>query len=152
MRISDWSSDVCSSDLVDLVDLARAHLRGVEHQEGVHDRVDPGGLHDAGEDRVALVAAHELGALKGDRGLVAVEADDDVDRRVSLEGLGDPAAPEGAETGDEDALAHAATRTRPTHGGAACRRAPPGSADVSAPTRPLSSSASTAADRAPRRR
>ena len=52
------------ADHVDLVHRARRHLRGVDDQEGVDDRVDLGRLHDAGEDRVALVAAHELGALE----------------------------------------------------------------------------------------
>ena len=39
-------------------------------------------------------------------GLVAVEADDDLDVGVGLELLGDPAAPERAEPGDEDASSH----------------------------------------------
>src|SRR3546814_6837139 len=47
MRISDWSSDVCSSDLV-LCDLRRLVIadlgreRGDEHQRAVHQFVDAG--------------------------------------------------------------------------------------------------------------
>ncbi len=64
------------------------------------------------EDRVALVGADVLGALQLDGRLLAVEADDDVDVGVLLQLLGHPAAPEGAEAGDEDALCPSApTRT-----------------------------------------
>ena len=83
--------------------LRAAHAGRVDDEEGVQDGVDLGGLHDAGEDRVALVGPHELGALELDGRLDGVEADDHLDVGVGLEGLGDPAAPERAEAGDEDA-------------------------------------------------
>src|SRR3546814_15193453 len=41
MRISDWSSDVCSSDLVDL-----AHVLGFQFFERVDDRLAQGGRGD----------------------------------------------------------------------------------------------------------
>src|SRR5439155_26861471 len=62
---------------------------------------------DAGEDRVALVGPHELGALEGDARLVGVDADDHLDVGIALEGLGHAATPERAQPGDEDAPAHA---------------------------------------------
>src|SRR3546814_1517182 len=34
MRISDWSSDVCSSDLYDVTDLARASVRRLSEDTG----------------------------------------------------------------------------------------------------------------------
>src|SRR3954463_10085517 len=86
--------------------LAPAHAGRVDDEERVQDGVDLGGPHDARQDRVALVGPHELGALQLDLGLLDVEADDHLDRRVTLEGLGYPAAPERAETGDEDAASH----------------------------------------------
>ena len=77
----------------------------------MHDRVDLGGLHDAGQDRVVLVAAHVLGALQLDRRFLAVESDDHVDVGVAFERLRDPPAPERAEAGDEDAAAHQPNQT-----------------------------------------
>ncbi len=56
--------------------------------------------------RVVLVDPHELGALELDLGGLGVEADDDLDVGVGLELLGHPAAPEGAQPGDQDAAAH----------------------------------------------
>src|SRR3546814_14968182 len=62
MRISDWSSDVCSSDLVDIADHARLHAQRIFKRP---DAVFPAriGIGDhlgmvAGE-RTALVAAFE---------------------------------------------------------------------------------------------
>src|SRR3546814_5552225 len=53
MRISDWSSDVCSSDLINQVDLADdAAERRPEHVMG--DPVEPAGERGAG-------AAHHVG-------------------------------------------------------------------------------------------
>src|SRR3546814_9406113 len=44
MRISDWSSDVCSSDL--RVDRGKANLLGVEAWPGVKDTLDRATGHD----------------------------------------------------------------------------------------------------------
>src|SRR3546814_11819888 len=69
MRISDWSSDVCSSDLLRLVDDGAdmaalghrvAHLRAVEHR-----------LDDA--DRLALAALVDEDAGRGDTALAGVD-------------------------------------------------------------------------------
>src|SRR5262245_45991022 len=87
--------------------LASGRLAGVDHQERVHDRVDLGGAHDAGQDRVALVGAHVLGAVEGHGGLAGVEADDDVDVGLGLQRLRDAAAPERAKPGDEYPAPHA---------------------------------------------
>src|SRR3546814_5973242 len=83
MRISDWSSDVCSSDLVlerqigatrsqhenlrtaVLVDenLTRARFLGLRHQEIDDDRLAaPGRANDQRVANVALVKAEEVGA------------------------------------------------------------------------------------------
>ena len=72
----------------------------------MHDRVDLRGFHDAGQDRIALVGADVFGALEFDLRLDGVEADDHFDVGVHLQRLGGAAAPEAAETGDENALAH----------------------------------------------
>src|SRR3546814_9761965 len=79
MRISDWSSDVCSSDLGGEVDLQRDLARGVEtllHRTGVDQlrrRLERRCLHD---DPVAHRAVgHEVDPD------VAVRATDDVDGR-----------------------------------------------------------------------
>src|SRR3546814_4441475 len=69
MRISDWSSDVCSSDLLRLVDDGAdmaalghrvAHLRAVEHR-----------LDDA--DRLALAVLVDEDAGRGDTALAGVD-------------------------------------------------------------------------------
>src|SRR3546814_20166153 len=66
MRISDWSSDVCSSDLAALDHAAEGRLRHVEAATEV----------DA-HDIVPIVIAHARErAVAGDAGIV----DDDVDR------------------------------------------------------------------------
>src|SRR3546814_8739577 len=39
MRISDWSSDVCSSDLAGLANSARFHLRDYREEQGRYDRI-----------------------------------------------------------------------------------------------------------------
>src|SRR3546814_9477604 len=66
MRISDWSSDVCSSDLAALDHAAEGRLRHVEAATEV----------DA-HDIVPIVVAHaRQRAVAGDAGVV----DDDVDR------------------------------------------------------------------------
>src|SRR3546814_11900228 len=54
MRISDWSSDVCSSDLLGLLGDESVHLVGVGLGEGIADRLETVeqrlGLGDALED------------------------------------------------------------------------------------------------------
>src|SRR3546814_8209476 len=59
MRISDWSSDVCSSDLVDGAARVRIAQRG---QQRTQDLADPGLVHAAvaGVDALAEVAAREV--------------------------------------------------------------------------------------------
>src|SRR3546814_11886308 len=63
MRISDWSSDVCSSDL--------QHLRGAIESRGMTRRLAPGRLviasHNAGKVR-------EIGELLGPHGVETVSA------------------------------------------------------------------------------
>jgi hypothetical protein len=83
-----------------------AHAGGVDDEEGVEDGVDLRGLHDAGEDGVALVGLDELGALQLDPGLLGVEADDRLDVGVVLDRLSQPPTPEAAQPGDEDASPH----------------------------------------------
>ena len=81
----------------------RRHLGRVDDEERVDDRVDLRRLHDAGEDRVVLVAAHVLGALELDRAAPSVSRPTITSTsRIVLERLRDPAAPERAEPGDED--------------------------------------------------
>ena len=97
--------EVHGADHVDLVERAARDLGRVDDEVRVQDRVDLRGPHDAVEDRVVRVGAHELGALEREPGLVGVEADDRLDAVDLLELLREPAAPEGAEPGDEDAHA-----------------------------------------------
>ena len=69
----------------------------------MQDRVDLGGAHDPVEDRVVGVGPYELRALEGQAGRLGVEPDDHLDVGDCLEPLREVAAPEGPETGDEDA-------------------------------------------------
>src|SRR3546814_652397 len=63
MRISDWSSDVCSSDLLVDENLTRARFLGLRHQEIDDDRLAaPGRANDQRVANVALVKAEEVGA------------------------------------------------------------------------------------------
>ncbi len=119
--------EIHRADHVDLVQRPAAHVGGVHDQERVQDGVDLRRLHDAGQDRVALVGAHELGALERHRRRAGVEAHDDVDAGVALERLRDASAPERAQPGDEDpAPAHQrVTRTKRSCGPAASRRPAP---------------------------
>ena len=73
-------------------------------QDGVNLR----GLDDAGQDRIVLIGADELGPLQRDGRLARVEANDDLHVGIALEGLRQAAAPEGGQPGDEDAPAHGA--------------------------------------------
>src|SRR3546814_4869783 len=41
MRISDWSSDVCSSDLLDMVEVEKAHQLYLQHGLGARDDAAP---------------------------------------------------------------------------------------------------------------
>src|SRR3546814_2000015 len=72
MRISDWSSDVCSSDLVQLDDVGRHHAAAVVQQ--LHDQV-----------RLAVGgAAGDCGAGPGgDAGIEEVDVEADVDQSVA---------------------------------------------------------------------
>src|SRR3546814_11312491 len=93
MRISDWSSDVCSSDLVgSLADLDRTDLVGGQegagpaergHLEGLlrreHGRIPPGVLDEAGHE---VGRAHEVAVVGG---VVAVDAERSEESRVGNE-------------------------------------------------------------------
>src|SRR3546814_4653474 len=86
MRISDWSSDVCSSDLLDLVAQVDAHL-GVERgQRLVEQQQARRGGDGAGERDALLLAARELRRVLA---ALIVEADE-------VEQLGDAAGDLGA--------------------------------------------------------
>src|SRR3546814_5094562 len=65
MRISDWRSDVCSSDLQDHRATSRRPTGGVRHVEG-----DAGAADVVGEDGAELVVAHlaEEGRTAAERG------------------------------------------------------------------------------------
>src|SRR3546814_11389099 len=88
MRISDWSSDVCSSDLIDAVVVGRdAQVdRRVRACEGVEAREQPArreGADDADLERLAEVAVRILVERRGD----AVErlGDDGDERTIGSE-------------------------------------------------------------------
>ena len=112
-------------DDVDLVQAAPAHAGRVDDQEGVHDGVDLGGLDYPGQDGIALIGPHVLGALQRDGGLGRVQPHDDVDVGVPLQGLGHAPAPEGPQPGDQDPPAHLSRTTRCAWP-AASRRGSPG--------------------------
>src|SRR3546814_6687643 len=65
MRISDWSSDVCSSDL-----LGRLHR---ERQHAARQEVLASDLHDAGTDPVPLLQRLRGAALGSSKCLVALD-------------------------------------------------------------------------------
>src|SRR3546814_6346410 len=65
MRISDWSSDVCSSDL-----LGRLHR---ERQHAARQEVLASDLHDAGTDPVPLLQRLRGAALGYSKWLVALD-------------------------------------------------------------------------------
>src|SRR3546814_7194007 len=124
MRISDWSSDVCSSDLLDryfhesggVVGAEPAHTRRKTGGQFVHFAAHCGGhtqrvragqqLHRKSGDRGAVVARAETVAgrseadpgdiAQGHRGAVAIRAQDD-----ALELLGRGEAALGADAGGE---------------------------------------------------
>src|SRR3546814_2752207 len=67
MRISDWSSDVCSSDLLRGANLSRANLRGTSFARATLDEADLSGanlsaIRDDGQS--ARTARTNLGAAK----------------------------------------------------------------------------------------
>src|SRR3546814_15438924 len=85
MRISDWSSDVCSSDLaatVDLVGLQPGDVLAVQRdaagrdREAAGDEVEQRRLAGAirADDSVAFVAAHDEGDAADDRRVAEVLA------------------------------------------------------------------------------
>src|SRR3546814_3192481 len=91
MRISDWSSDVCSSDLLDLQDaLTIQPVLRLAHQAGADAAVLPVGIdrHGVEPAAVAVVAAadaagHRAGTLgQEDLGIGAALPQRDVARRV----------------------------------------------------------------------
>src|SRR3546814_12478147 len=60
MRMSDWSSDVCSSDLCRLFSIAGIISKAVpSHELGV----EPFGLADPGEVRSLAMLEHEIGVV-----------------------------------------------------------------------------------------
>src|SRR3546814_11042440 len=96
MRISDWSSDVCSSDLVDaegvvvdhhelfgLLEAAGLHLEGREAADA--DGAIVGPLHVMGGDRRAVVELGILADLEGDRLAVGRHGIRSEERRVGKE-------------------------------------------------------------------
>ena len=93
---------------------------GVDHQPGVDDGVDLGGLHDAPDQRVLIGDAHELGALRA-RGSGPRESTPTITSTsgMPLERLREPAAPVGGEAGDEYPPALGASA-------ASCQRSPAG--------------------------
>jgi hypothetical protein len=102
--------EVHRADDVVLVRAALGGHHGVDHQPGVDDRVDLGGLHDPADQRVAVGDLDPLGALELDLRRTAIDADDRLDIGILLEALGQAAAPVGRQAGDEDAL-----RAHPNH-------------------------------------
>src|SRR3546814_18965143 len=112
MRISDWSSDVCSSDLLRLQPGAsRAKVDGPA-------RLDDGALvlklrvtepPEAGKANAALVRllANSWGLPKSTLSLVA----GNTDRRKTLPGAWDPPAPGRVHTRSRAGFAHAETTT-----------------------------------------
>ena len=93
------------ADHVDLVQRATRRARGVDDEVRVHDRVDLRGAHDAGEDRVRRVGAHELGAFERCARIARVDADDDFDVGSLFERLREASAPVRRQSGDERAHA-----------------------------------------------
>ena len=69
-RSTSRREKVHGADDVVLVQRPAAHARRVDDEEGVQDRVDLGRLHDAGEDRVALVGSHIFRALERQLGRI----------------------------------------------------------------------------------
>ena len=111
--------EVHRPDDVYLVEASVADPGRIRDHEGVEDGVDLGCLHDAVDDRVVLVGAHEFGPLEGNRGGVGAHAQDHFEVRVGFESLDHPPAPEGVGSGDEDALCHDdGTASRTTRCGA----------------------------------
>src|SRR3546814_16681498 len=88
MRISDWSSDVCSSDLLEAVELAidgagQAHPQVVD---GVPFEDEDAGKIGKEIKRIQLVAGRQEGALPEAEPVVAEEADfRSEERRVGKE-------------------------------------------------------------------
>src|SRR3546814_20686907 len=94
MRISDWSSDVCSSDLPFVVDVGSVRIRAVgtafsvrRNPEGVDVLVTEGVVetwtegHEAARTRIAQGERSFVAA--GTRDIVAVKAADEIDRALA---------------------------------------------------------------------
>src|SRR3546814_11357768 len=84
MRISDWSSDACSSDLADVRDVGRGRTAAVDRERVVARiaedlvtlAVELGHRHR--EDVVARTAMHDVRAVAAEDHIVAVAAVDGV--------------------------------------------------------------------------
>src|SRR3546814_11302633 len=91
MRISDWSSDVCSSDLAQRAGLARRGPGMLDLAEDLrlaqHQRVEPGRDPEQVPHRVAVPVVVEVGVqgLPGAGSGVAARSEE---RRVGTEGVG----------------------------------------------------------------
>ena len=127
--------EVHRADDVDLVQQPARHLGGVDDQEGVDDRVDLGGLHDAAEDRVVLVAADVLGALEPHLGSSRSRP-----TMTSTSGSFSSAwatrPPQNVPRPVTRTRRPTLSRTRPSGAAGACRRAPPGCSGGSPRPRP----------------
>src|SRR3546814_17860958 len=86
MRISDWSSDVCSSDLVDLGGTGVAHhLHDLEAGRAAHDRIVD--QHDAlARDQRAVGIVFQLDAKMADLVARLDEGAADIDRKSVVSG------------------------------------------------------------------
>src|ERR1700733_2133406 len=156
-RTSGRRQQVEGSDDVDLVKYGARYTDGVGLEEGVHDGVDLGGLHDAAENGVLLVGADELRAVEGYFRVADPEPEDHLHIGSPLESLSHPAAPECVEPGDENASWHRSDprpsiRTRRCVAHAACPRAPPGACHGWPPPRPSRGSSNSGPSPARRRR
>src|SRR3546814_1817703 len=65
MRISDWSSDVCSSDLVGVAAVPAAHGAGGERQFGVHHHAR--GIEELRDAQAVAAAACADGGVEGEQ-------------------------------------------------------------------------------------
>src|SRR3546814_15428915 len=93
MRISDWSSDVCSSDLHQIAEPLMRHFMRQDHENAllVSFRGDPGIIQqDAfkGEDRAPVLHRAEKLALAGTCHIIQLrQRERSEERRVGKEGV-----------------------------------------------------------------
>src|SRR3546814_9146856 len=69
MRISDWSSDVCSSDLLGVVHRSHDARLGIQ---GVENRLDQDEVDAARDQRVALLAIDALQTIEIDLAITGI--------------------------------------------------------------------------------